>query len=131
MNAFYLFLVALLFAGVYTGFRAWEERRGVEIARERREKFDAWVTSVYTSMVEGGIPLTWRNKTGALAYTLSHEVVHLFLGALRAIEKPVAQLSYKMRLARTKNGTRSVSEYLRTITPEKGEEKTALQEKSV
>jgi hypothetical protein len=62
---------------------------------------------------------------------LSHEIVHLFLATLRAVEKPVAQLSYKMRLARTKNGTRSVSEYLRTITPDKGEEKTALQEKSV
>ncbi len=131
MNALYILLAALFVAVIYAALRAWEDRRGALIAHAHREKLDAWLAHIYQGMVEGGIPLTWRNKTGAFAYSLTHEIVHLVLAALRAIEKPIAQLSYKMRLARTKNGARSVSEYLRTITPEKGEEKTALQEKSV
>jgi hypothetical protein len=67
----------------------------------------------------GGIPVSWRTYTRAIVHELTHFLVRVAVEVVRAIERPLAKLSYKMRVSAPKSGMAPVSEFLKTLTPEK------------
>lgn len=111
--------VGLVLTLCYILFRVWEVRRGVRIYNERRLLLDHWAERVYETLVLGGVPLSWRRYAVAVVHEISHEAVRLMVVIIRAVEKPLVRLSYRLRVSAPKNGAQPVSEFLRTIAPDK------------
>lgn len=124
-----LLSVALLLGALFLAVRMVEVRRDIRFFDEQRTALDAHANELYAAVVMGGIPVRWRQYTAFLVHQITHEIVHLAVLSLRAIERPLARLSYRMRVSQPKTGG-EVSSFLKTITPDKsgsGE----FQEKSV
>lgn len=124
-----LLSVAALLGVLFLVVRTIEVRRGTRFFDEQRTVLDGYAAELYSALVMGGIPVRWRQYTAFLMHRVTHEVVHLAVLSLRAVERPLARLSYRMRVSQPKTGG-EVSSFLKTITPEKsgsGE----FQEKSV
>ncbi len=111
--------VGLVLALSFIVFRMWEVRSGVRIYNARRQRLDQWAERVYETMVLGGVPLSWRRYAVAVVHEISHEAVRLMVAIIRAVEKPLVRLSYRLRVSAPKTGAQPVSEFLRTIAPDK------------
>jgi hypothetical protein len=120
MLASSIVLVVTLAAGLgYTWFRRVEEARGVRVYADTRAQLDIFAEELWRAAVLGGIPLSWRHRAQALAHEVGHEGVHMAVTLLRAIEAPLSRLSYRMRVSAPKTGAAPVSEFLKTITPDR------------
>lgn len=114
----------------FTLFRSWEARKEIRYFNDNRTVLDGYAEELYAALVMGGLPLRWRQNAAALIHNISHNGVLLMVATLRAVERPLARLSYRMRVSTPKVGTAQVSDFLKTLSPDKamgGE----LQEKSV
>lgn len=111
--------VGLVLTFSFILFRVWEVRRGVRIYNERRLLVDQWAERVFETLVLGGVPLSWRKYAVAVVHEISHEAVRLMVVIIRAAEKPLVRLSYRLRVSAPKTGAQPVSEFLRTIAPDK------------
>lgn len=112
-------LVALCaMAGIFAVRRV-ELVRGTRFFEPVRASFDTWATDVWSALVMGGIPVSWRSYVRAVAHDLTHLLVRVAVEVVRAIERPLAKLSYKMRVSAPKSGVAPVSEFLKTLTPDK------------
>lgn len=100
-------------------FRRIEETRGQRFFDEVRTTFDVWAADVWRVLVMGGIPMAWRSYVRAVVHDVTHLLVRVAVEVVRAIERPLAKLSYKMRVSAPKSGAAPVSEFLKILTPEK------------
>ncbi len=74
---------------------------------------------MYRAAVMGNIPEEYRLAVMRFLHTLAHDTVVFLVEGLRALERPLTRLSYRMRqTAPTPNG-KEPSAFLKTITPEK------------
>jgi hypothetical protein len=109
-------------AGGLTGFwcfRLWEAKRGVRVWDTRRRALDAAVGNAYHALVAGDALAAHRLRIFALVHAITHRSLAWFVDILRAVERPLARVSYRMRMAPPKAPAREPSEFLKTITPEK------------
>lgn len=114
-----LMLIALSAIAGFLSMRRLELARGARFFEAERSVLDVRAEVLWTRLVEGGIPLSWRSYVRAVLHDLTHLVVHSAVEVVRAVERPLAKLSYKMRVSAPKSGSAPVSSFLRTITPEK------------
>ncbi len=112
-------LVALCAIAAVFAVRRVELVRGTRFFEPVRASFDTWATDMWAALVMGGIPVSWRSYVRAVVHDLTHLLVRIAVEVVRAIERPLAKLSYKMRVSAPKSGAAPVSEFLKTLTPEK------------
>ncbi|MBU6310590.1 hypothetical protein KGO06_01500 [Patescibacteria group bacterium] len=115
-----LVAASLMLAFAYV--RRLELARGARFFESERARLDARVTAFVPRLVLGGVPLSWRAYLGAIAHDVTHLSIHGAVEAIRAIERPLAKLSYKLRISAPRTGAAPVSEFLKTITPERARE---------
>jgi ABC-type dipeptide/oligopeptide/nickel transport system permease subunit len=114
-----LLAVALSAILGFISLRRAEEARGARYFEAERTILDERAAILWTALVLGGVPVSWRNYARAVLHDVTHLSVHSAVEAVRAVERPLAKLSYKMRVSAPKSGNAPVSNFLRTITPEK------------
>lgn len=119
MFAVYTFVVALILLGAFVIFRMWEEKRGIRMWSRAREGVDMQVVEVYRSAVTGSIPQKYRIQFFAFLQHTVHEFVLLLVATLRAVERPLTRISYRMRMSASNTKKKEVSPFLKTIAPEK------------
>jgi hypothetical protein len=124
-----LIVLALLAALSFVSVRRFEAAKGTRFFDAQRAVLDTRAEEVWHALVTGGAPLAWRTYAQVTAHTVGHEVVRIAVEVVRAVERPLARLSYKMRVSAPKVGAAPVSDFLKTITPDKGA--GDLQHKSV
>ena len=112
-------LTSMALLAAFFWFRTWEEARGKRLFAAVREKADANVAAFYRQLVTGNIPKEYRAFLAAFLHNVTHAIVVLTVGALRAIERPLTRLSYKMRQQVPTGTKKEPSAFLKTITPEK------------
>jgi hypothetical protein len=117
------FFTSLVFLGAFLGFRVWEEKKGVRLLEEKRYLLDSQVSVLYRAMVMGSIPVEWRMYAIHFFHWISHRLVVTAVETLRAIERPLTRLSYRLRTRVPKSNGKEVSSFLKTITPERSEGK--------
>lgn len=115
----WVILVALCAILGVLSVRRVEEARGVRYFDTARRSLDARAEVVWEALVLGGIPVSWRSYVRAALHDLTHLLVRIAVEVVRAIERPLARLSYKMRISAPKSGVAPVSEFLKILTPEK------------
>lgn len=131
MTASFVFLGTAIMVGlIFLAGKAWEIRRGVRVYDSVRTMLDQYASEIYTALVTGGIPLRWRQSVTLFMHQSTHALVQAAVHGLRAVERPLARLSYRMRVSKPKAGGAEVSEFLKTITPDK-QGNGNFQEKSV
>ncbi len=114
-----LLLIALSAILGFFSLRRYETAHGIRFLNAQRSVLDERALELWRTMVLGGVPLSWRNYVKALIHSATHFGVQSAVEAVRALERPLARLSYKMRVSAPKGGGAPVSNFLRTITPEK------------
>ena len=114
-----LIVVALLAALSFVSVRRFEVVKGSRFFETQRSVLDTRAEEVWQALVTGGAPQSWRTYVQATAHAVTHEVVRLAVEVVRAVERPLARLSYKMRVSAPKATTAPVSDFLKTITPDK------------
>jgi hypothetical protein len=114
-----LILVALMAMLTLISVRRYETAKGMRFFDSYRETFDVYAAQLWVGVVLGGIPVSWRTYARAVVHDVTHTGVRLAVEVIRAIERPLARLSYKMRVSAPKGAGAPVSDFLRTITPEK------------
>ncbi|MDE2079096.1 MAG: hypothetical protein KGI73_01775 [Patescibacteria group bacterium] len=119
MGAAITFFVSLVLLVVFVGFRFFEERRGFRVWMHLRTQTDAFVAEAYKGAVTGNIPSEYREALVHFLHRLAHDLVVTAVLGLRAIERPLMRLSYRMRRAAPKANGKEPSAFLKTITPEK------------
>ena len=121
MFAVYTFIVAFVLLGVFIFFRMWEQKRGIRMWAGAREKADEQVVEVYRSAITGSIPQHYRIRFLAFLRNTVHELVLLLVATLRAVERPLTRISYRMRMSASNTNKKEVSPFLKTIAPEKSD----------
>lgn len=119
MFAVYTFVVALILLSAFVIFRMWEEKRGIRMWARAREGVDMQVVEVYQSAVTGSIPQKYRIQFFAFLQHTVHQFVLLLVATLRAVERPLTRISYRMRMSASNTNKKEVSPFLQTIVPEK------------
>lgn len=114
-----LLLIALSAMLAFVSMRRMEVARGVRFFEDKRAVLDAQAEVLWSRLVRGGVPLSWRRYVGVVLHDVTHLSIHGAVELVRAVERPLAKLSYKMRVSAPKSGGAPVSDFLRTITPEK------------
>ena len=116
MLAAVTFFIALALLGAFIFFRVWEERRGIRLWSGIRISADETVSTLYRGAVTGSIPTHYRERLIAFLHSVTHQGVVFLVQALRAAERPLAQLSYRMRMHAPKGNDKDVSPFLKTIS---------------
>ena len=119
MFAVYTFVVAFVLLGVFIFFRMWEQKRRIRMWAGAREKADEQVVEAYRSAITGSIPQHYRIRFLAFLRNAIHELVLLLVATLRAVERPLTRISYRMRMSASNTNKKEVSPFLQTIVPEK------------
>lgn len=112
-------LTALALGLLYVWLRRFETVRGGRFFEASRARFDARASALLEALVLGGIPVSWRKYVVALFHEVVHTMVRFAVDVIRAVERPLARLSYRLRVSAPKGSGVPVSEFLRTISPEK------------
>lgn len=114
-----IILIALSAMLGFLSLRRLEVARGVRYFDTERAVLDQHAEVIWAKLIHGGIPLSWRVYAGVILHDVTHLGVHSAVELVRAVERPLARLSYKMRVSAPKGGGAPVSNFLRTITPDK------------
>ncbi|MCL9971824.1 MAG: hypothetical protein NBV63_00210 [Candidatus Pacebacteria bacterium] len=114
-----LILSVLVVALAFMSVRRLEAARGIRFFEPQRRAFDVYAESVWAALVLGGIPVSWRTYVRAVIHDITHMLVRLMVEVIRAVERPLARLSYKMRVSAPKGTGAPVSEFLKILSPEK------------
>ena len=72
--------------------------------------------------VTGDIPRKYQEAIVHFSYRLAHETIVFLVEGLRAIERPLSGLSYRLRRSVPAGNGKEPSAFLKTITPEKSAE---------
>lgn len=119
MGASVTFFISLFLLIAFIAFRFWEERRESRVLARARAAADVLVSDMYQSAVSGDIPKKYQTAIVHFLYTLAHDTVVFLVEGLRAIERPLSQLSYRLRRSVPVANGKEPSAFLKTITPEK------------
>ncbi len=122
MWAVIVFALSLTLLSAFIAFRLWEEYRGVRLYGEAREHADQRVSMVYEHLVTRDIPVEWRMRLLQFFHFASHRLVVIAVETLRAIERPLARLSYRLRTRVPKANGQEVSPFLKTMSVERKNE---------
>lgn len=114
-----LLVIALTAILGFLSLRRYEVAHGVRFLETQRSMLDMRAVTLWRMLVLGGIPLSWRTYVRSIVHDLTRLGVHSAVELVRAVERPLAKLSYKMRVSAPKSGSAPVSSFLRTITPDK------------
>lgn len=125
ITAALVLVFTILLAVAFVVFRTVEARQNRRFFDATRTAWDQRVTTAWHALVTGGVPREWREHAAVVLHRATQSGVHVAVTALRAAERPLARLSYKMRVSAPKAGTGQVSEFLKTITPDKGSQNSA------
>lgn len=117
------FFSGVVFIGLFIILRVFEVRRGKRVFEHFRSHLDAFSTRLYRLFVFGEIPSTYRNFLSSTARSVFHQVVVLLVRLLRALERPLSRLNYRMRSTRGKDEQREPSPFLKDIGTSKNGEK--------
>jgi hypothetical protein len=110
------FFVSLGLLIAFVWYRMWEERQPVKFMNAEREAADYTVLNLYRKAVMGDIPAHFRMRLVRLAHELSHLVIVFTVEILRALERPLARLSYRMRRATISSANgKEPSAFLKTL----------------
>ncbi|MEK7063248.1 MAG: hypothetical protein AAB955_00985 [Patescibacteria group bacterium] len=118
LTATFILITAAVLLGAFVTFRIVEHKRGVRLFEVSRAALDVHALILWNDLVTGGVPLKWRHSAKVIAHQATHGGLQSLVILLRAAERPLARLSYKLRVSAPKAGGREVSQYLKTITPE-------------
>jgi len=119
MSAAVTFLLSLSLLTAFVLLRFWEEKRGVKAFAPFRKSADEVVSEMYKGAITGNISTKYRAELIHFLHTLTHDTVVFLVEGLRALERPLTRLSYRMRQSAPPPTTREPSEFLKTITPDK------------
>ncbi len=112
-------LIALCAILAVVTVRRVETARGARYFDATRTVLDRRALEFWEALVMGGIPVSWRSYARAIMHDTAHLLVRLAVETVRALERPLVKLSYKMRVTAPKSGAAPVSEFLKTLSPEK------------
>ncbi len=113
------FIVSLLLMAGYIAFRMHEEKKGFMLFATARAKADEAVLGAYRAAVTKDIPSHFRVFLIHAAHYVTHAVVVLAVQVLRAIERPLARFSYRLRRNIPVANGKAPSDFLTTIKPAK------------
>lgn len=119
MGAAVTFFISLFLLVAFVAFRFLEERRGQRAWATTRASADVVVSDMYRAAVTGDIPRKYQDAIVHFLYTLAHDMIVFIIEGLRAIERPLAQLSYRLRRSVPSGNGKEPSAFLKTITPER------------
>ncbi len=125
------FFLALILLLGFVGFRFWEEKRDVRVFAHARGIADEFAKHLYHSAVMGNISAEYRVALTHFLHTLAHDTVVFLVEGLRAIERPLTRLSYRMRKSPPAPAGKEPSAFLKTITPAPTPEKGRGADRSV
>lgn len=111
-----LFFASLILLGTFILFRFFEETRGVRLFAQERSMADESALRLYRTLITGNLSAEYRVKVARFFRETLHRLVVLIVEGLRAVERPLTRLSYKMRMSTTSSPTKEVSSFLKTIT---------------
>ncbi|OGG43999.1 hypothetical protein A2841_03770 [Candidatus Kaiserbacteria bacterium RIFCSPHIGHO2_01_FULL_48_10] len=117
-----LFLTSLVLIGVFVALHVWESKRQKRLFEHTRSVWDVRLMRLYHAAVSGNIPTEWRKTARVLLHTVTHSLVVFLVETLRAIERPLAQLSHRLRTHAPSGNGKEVSPFLKTLSPEKKNE---------
>jgi hypothetical protein len=118
MDASVTFFVSLLLLLAFIAFRFFEESRGRKLWPEARAKADVVVSEAYKSAVMGSVPTEYREAFAHFLNRMAHDAVIFLVEGLRAIERPLARLSFRLR-QRPQGMKKDPSPFLKTLAPDK------------
>ena len=119
------FIIGLLGTISFVFFRLWEVRRTRRFFENYRALLDRMTERLYGILVFGEIPRHYRTRLALVVRSLSHRAVHSAVLALRALERPLARVSHRMRMSAAES-EREPSDFLKTITPQKKDGKNEV-----
>jgi hypothetical protein len=125
MDASVTFFLSLILLLAFLALRFFEEKRGYRAWAGVRTKADRVVSDMYKAAVMGSIPVEYREAFARFLHSLAHDSLLFLVESLRAIERPLTRLSYRMRQSAPASTDKTPSEFLKTITPEKKTESTS------
>jgi len=119
MGATVTFLISLILLVAFVAFRLWEERRAKRTFPDTRAAVDVVIADMYHAAVTGDIPQKYQEAVLHFLYRLAHDTIVFLVEGLRAIERPLSGLSYRLRRSVPAANGKEPSAFLKTITPEK------------
>ena len=122
MGAAVTFFISLVLLVAFIAFRFLEEKRGRRVWTVTRASDDTVVSDMSHAAVTGDIPRKYQDATVHFLYTLAHDMIVFLIEGLRAIERPLARLSYRLRRSVPSGNGKEPSAFLKTITPERNPE---------
>ncbi len=126
MIAISVFFISVILLGAFLAVRLFEEKRGARFFASSRAHADERTLHLYRGLVMGSLPTEYRAKLFAAMQKTAHEAVLKTVFFLRALERPLTQLSYRLRHPAQGQPRREVSSFLKTLMPhpfkKKGEE---------
>jgi hypothetical protein len=69
--------------------------------------------------VTGSLPTAWRHVLAVFLHDTTHRTVVFLVEALRAVERPLTRISFRMRIQKSSVGGKGISPFLKSIVPEK------------
>ena len=122
MGASVTFFISLALLAAFVVFRFWEEKRAQRVWVDTRSAADVVVSDMYHAAVTGDIPQKYQAAVVHFLYALAHDTVVFLVEGLRAVERPLSRLSYRLRRSVPAGSGKEPSAFLKTITPEKKSE---------
>jgi len=119
MDAAITFFISLVLLVAFIVFRFWEEKRAKRTFPNVRTAVDSVVADMYHGAVTGDIPKKYQTAAVHFFYMLVHDTIVFLVEGLRAIERLLSQLSYRLRRSVPSANGKEPSAFLKTITPEK------------
>lgn len=119
MSAAVTFGIALVLLIAFIVFRFWEEKRAVRFLAPTRSGADEVVLDMYQAAVRGNVPEKYRIMVLKFLHLLAHETVAGAVEALRAAERPLTRLSYRLRRSVPAANGKEPSPFLKTLAPDK------------
>ena len=111
------FLAGLVSLVGYSVFRFYEARRRERFFESSRKKLDSFSIELYRLAVFGELPAVYRVSLRNALHVVTHASVNRAVKLLRAVERPLSRLSYRLRITRMKDVEhRDPSPFLKNIT---------------
>jgi len=116
-----LFFSSLVLFTAFAALKVWEERKGARILEPMRASLDAQLPRIYQAAVMGSLPTSWRHAVAVFAHDATHRAVVFLVEVLRAVERPLTRISFRMRIQKPSANGKGISPFLKSIMPEKKE----------
>lgn len=116
------FFISLVLLLAFLAFRLYEAKRGARYLADVRAEADIVVSDMYRAAVTGDIPRKYQEAAVRFLYRLAHETVMFLVESLRAAERALSRLSYRLRRMAPPPSGKEPSAFLKAVAPEKRSE---------